>query len=104
VGEGAEVLGALEIKVESAEEALDHVKKGLTKRVVGKTAMNAHSSRSHAIFSVVVHQTMRKQMGDAAGGTGGNDKMQVEMKTSKIHFVDLCGSERAKRAQTAGLR
>jgi hypothetical protein len=29
VGEGAEVLGALEIKVESAEEALDHVKKGL---------------------------------------------------------------------------
>jgi hypothetical protein len=40
----------------------------------------------------------------SAGAKAGGEKLQVEMKTSKIHFVDLCGSERAKRAHTVGKR
>jgi kinesin family protein 4/21/27 len=102
-GEGAELLGTVHADVKSAEEALSHLRIGLSKRVVRKTAMNAHSSRSHAIFSVVIHQTMRRHMG-SAGAKAGGEKLQVEMKTSKIHFVDLCGSERAKRAHTVGKR
>lgn len=104
-GEGAELIGAENIEVNSVQEALDHLKEGLTKRVVGRTAMNAHSSRSHAIFSVVIHQTTRKPIGKGFRGDGaGNEKVSVEMKTSKIHFVDLCGSERIKRAETTGKR
>lgn len=95
-GEGAEVLGAEKIEISSAEEAMFHVRKGLRRRVTGATAMNAHSSRSHAIFTILVHQTMRK--GNAAKNHA------VEMKTSKLHFVDLCGSESAKRAHTYGKR
>lgn len=95
-GEGAEVLGAEKIEISSAEEAMLHVRKGLRKRVTGATAMNAHSSRSHAIFTILVHQTMRK------GNSAKNHA--VEMKTSKLHFVDLCGSESAKRAHTYGKR
>ena len=98
-GEGAELLGIERIQIHSAEDALNLLRKGLTKRVVGRTAMNAHSSRSHAIFTVEVLQTTRSQTVGA-----GNERTNVEMKTSKIHFVDLCGSERAKRAQTAGKR
>lgn len=100
-GEGAELIGAETIEVKSVQEALDHLKAGLSKRVVGRTAMNAHSSRSHAIFSVIINQTMRRPM-KGIGGDG--EKVSVEMKTSKIHFVDLCGSERVKRAETAGKR
>ncbi len=96
-GEDAEVLGAHQAKVESANEALKFLMKGLTKRVVGKTAMNANSSRSHAIFTVVVQQTKRKQ-------SEVGQKKEVEMKTSKIHFVDLSGSESIKRSKTAGKR
>jgi hypothetical protein len=98
-GEDAEVLGALQLKVTNAEEALEHLLIGLTKRVVGKTAMNAHSSRSHAIFTVVIQQTRRVKQLDFS-----SKKIDVEMKTSKIHFVDLSGSERIKRSQTEGKR
>jgi hypothetical protein len=98
-GEDAEVLGIRKEKVTNANEALTLLTNGLSKRVVGKTAMNAHSSRSHAIFTVVVQQTRRKQ-----SGIGGNAKTNVEMKTSKIHFVDLSGSERVKRSKTVGKR
>jgi len=102
-GEGAELLGTVKADVKSVEEALSHLRIGLSKRIVRKTAMNAHSSRSHAIFSVVIHQTMRRHIG-SIGAKAGGEKFQVEMKTSKIHFVDLCGSERAKKAQTVGKR
>lgn len=98
-GEDAEVLGALQLKVKNAEEALQHLLTGLSKRVVGKTAMNAHSSRSHAIFTVVVQQTRRVKHVDVT-----SKKVDVEMKTSKIHFVDLSGSERIKRSHTEGKR
>ena len=94
-GEDAEVLGALTLKMLSPDEALEHLRKGLSKRVVGKTAMNAASSRSHVVFTAIVQQTWRKQ---------SNEKVEVEMKTSKIHFVDLSGSERIKRSNTKGKR
>lgn len=96
-GEDAEVLGANQVKVSNAEEALEYLMMGLAKRVVGKTAMNAQSSRSHAIFTAIIQQTRRKQ-------SKSSSKMEVEMKTSKIHFVDLSGSERVKRAMTEGKR
>lgn len=102
-GEGAALLGTATPDVKSVEDALGHLRNGLSKRIVGKTAMNATSSRSHAIFTVVIHQTVRRHIG-SVGTNAGGEKLQVEMKTSKIHFVDLCGSERAKRAQTAGKR
>lgn len=112
LGEDAEVLGVENAKVSSAEEALILLRQGLTKRVVGKTAMNAHNSRSHAIFTVIVQQTRRIPLNNPLLGDDFNkrdapaasEKMNVQMKTSKIHFVDLCGSERVKRAKTTGKR
>lgn len=46
--------------------------------------MNAVSSRSHAIFSVVLKQQRRE----------GDSDDNLKSLTSKFHFVDLAGSER----------
>jgi len=72
----------------------------MARRRTEKTAMNSESSRSHAIFTLVIQQTRRKS---SLTGTAAQ-KESVEMKTSKIHFVDLAGSERIKSAKTKGQR
>lgn len=107
-----EVVGATEIKVESAEEALLCLTRGMYRRVTGATAMNETSSRSHAIFSLIVEQStvMDRISGTPSkpprGGESGADPMQrhVQAKRSKFNFVDLAGSERQKRTQASGQR
>ena len=63
--------------------------------------MNAESSRSHAIMSVLVEQ-VRREGGDGDGdGDGGGGTVTTR---SKFNFVDLAGSERAKRTGAEGTR
>ena len=87
-----EVLGATQQKVESADEALMCLTRGMLRRVTAETAMNASSSRSHAILSVMIRQTFTTLDGN------------TEIKRSKFSFVDLAGSERLKRTQAQGQR
>ena len=71
-------------------------------RTTASTMMNTHSSRSHAIFTVYLEQTISGEGSkdasndEAASGT--------EYRMSKFHFVDLAGSERAKRRVRRGER
>jgi len=97
VGEDAEVIGLSTVKVYSAEEALNSVRRGTALRRTEQTGLNSESSRSHAIFTLVIQQTERKV-------SVMETKESMEMKTSKIHFVDLAGSERIKSAKTKGKR
>lgn len=53
--------GVVEEEVESAEAMLGCLHRGSLNRSTGKTAMNSHSSRSHAIFSVYLRMTGRKK-------------------------------------------
>ncbi len=105
-----EVVGATEIKVESAEEALLCLTRGMYRRVTGATAMNETSSRSHAIFSLIVEQsTIVDQIDEtpkkARNIESGDDQLQhIQAKRSKFNFVDLAGSERQKRTQASGQR
>ncbi|CAM6106879.1 unnamed protein product [Calypogeia fissa] len=62
-------------------------------RTTGSTLMNQQSSRSHAIFTIIVEQ--RSVLNDATNG---------DVITAKFHLVDLAGSERAKRTGAVGLR
>jgi len=96
VGEDAEVIGACQAKVQSSEEALKYLRRGMKMRRTEQTAKNIVSSRSHAIFTFIIQQTQRK-VSTEAGNT-------IEMKTSKFHFVDLAGSERIKTTDTTGKR
>ena len=55
---------------------------GNKNRSVGATNMNAHSSRSHAIFTITIECSEK-----------GADKQQ-HFRVGKLHLVDLAGSER----------
>ena len=99
-----EVIGATELKVASADDALLYLTRGALRRVTGATAMNPESSRSHAIITLIIEQTYSLH-GSLFGGDGYmNAGVDAEMKRSKFHFVDLAGSERQKRSLAAGLR
>jgi len=92
----AEALGASTIPVNTASEAMVCLTRGMLRRVTGATAMNAESSRSHAIMSVIIEQTTRSTS-EVEGEAVINQK-------SKFNFVDLAGCERAKRTNAKGTR
>lgn len=96
-----EVVGASEQKVESSEEAILCLTRGMYRRVTGATAMNLSSSRSHAIFSLIVEQSTVVDDGNPAETNG---PQHVQTTKSKFNFVDLAGSERQKRTKAEGLR
>lgn len=92
----AEVIGATEVSVANAQEAMVCLTRGMLRRVTGATAMNAESSRSHAIMSVIIEQVTRS--------SSAVDGDAVTVQTSKFNFVDLAGSERQKRTNARGQR
>lgn len=77
-----------EVYVSSFEEAVKVMRKGETNRTVAATAMNAHSSRSHSVLIINLHQT--------------NTKTQVKTH-SRMVFVDLAGSEKVEKTKAEGL-
>ncbi|XP_024081680.1 chromosome-associated kinesin KIF4-like isoform X1 [Cimex lectularius] len=87
---GVCIPGLTEVEVHSPAEALSQLQEGSQGRVVGATAMNAQSSRSHAIFTFNIRIT--------------NKQNPKEVMTSKFHLVDLAGSERSKKTGATGDR
>lgn len=83
---GVYVTGLTDVVVESPEDLNRMFDKGLANRSVASTLMNAESSRSHSIFTIVVEMSTK----DAATG---KDMLRV----GKLNLVDLAGSERAKK-------
>ena len=65
---------------------------GNKNRSVGATMMNAHSSRSHAIFTTTIECAEK-----------GADK-QTMFRVGKLHLVDLAGSERQSKTGASGQR
>lgn len=75
------------------EEIKDLIDLGNKSRTTASTRMNETSSRSHAVFSIIL--TQRRY--DA-------DTNRVGEKMSKISLVDLAGSERADQTGAEGIR
>jgi hypothetical protein len=88
------VQGIMEERVDSAASAMDYLSLGTRQRITASTAMNAGSSRSHAVFTVSLQQTVRSANSD-------DDEHHIQ---SKLTFVDLAGSERIKRTGAEGQR
>ena len=82
--------GLKEVKVSSVEDMAACLEQGSSSRATGATAMNTRSSRSHAIFTIVMEQKEK---------SGSRD-----FKRAKFHLVDLAGSEKAKKTQATGER
>ncbi|XP_044733619.1 chromosome-associated kinesin KIF4-like [Chrysoperla carnea] len=87
---GIRIAGLTELTVTSAKETGEYLRLGSQLRVTGATAMNTHSSRSHAIITIAIQQ---------------QNKINTEIATtSKFHLVDLAGSERPKKTKATGER
>ncbi|XP_042881308.1 chromosome-associated kinesin KIF4-like isoform X2 [Penaeus japonicus] len=87
---GIKIVGLTEIPVTTLEETMRCLERGAQNRATGATAMNARSSRSHAIFSLHIEQK--------------NKNESESIMCAKFHLVDLAGSERAKKTGATGER
>jgi hypothetical protein len=77
--------GLKEVDVTSPAETLAILASGQRSRATGATKMNAVSSRSHAVFTIIIEQSSR----EAADGCSDGDPLAY--KISKFHLVDLAG-------------
>nr|XP_023646271.1 kinesin-like protein KIF13A isoform X3 [Paramormyrops kingsleyae] len=90
---GPYVDGLSQLAVTSFEDIESLMSEGNKSRTVAATNMNEESSRSHAVFSIIVTQTLY----DLQSGNSGE-------KVSKVSLVDLAGSERVSKTGAAGER
>jgi hypothetical protein len=86
---GIYVGGATEINICESKQIFSVLRRGQRGRAVGATGMNAHSSRSHSIFILILEQ---------------RNKEDLTEKTGKLYLVDLAGSEKVKKTHSSGLR
>ncbi|XP_052571394.1 kinesin-like protein KIF24 [Peromyscus californicus insignis] len=75
-----QIAGLRELQVDSVELLLQVILKGSKERSTGATAVNADSSRSHAIIQIQIKDSAKRTFG-------------------RISFIDLAGSERAADAR-----
>lgn len=90
---GPYVDGLSQLAVTSFMDIDNLMTEGNKSRTVAATNMNAESSRSHAVFSIVLTQTLTDTMTSVSGE-----------KVSRMSLVDLAGSERAVKTGAVGDR
>ncbi|XP_063387336.1 chromosome-associated kinesin KIF4 [Cydia fagiglandana] len=90
INKGVILPGITELTVTSTMETMMVLEQGSSGRVTGSTAMNQASSRSHAVFTIIISKESRTDKNLAT--------------TSKFHLVDLAGSERIKKTKASGER
>ncbi|KAH6601841.1 hypothetical protein BASA61_001734 [Batrachochytrium salamandrivorans] len=90
--QGTVVQGIRYISASSANDVERLLVKGSLLRQTAATSANATSSRSHAIFTIIITQ-------EYVGEAGITSRI-----VSKLNFVDLAGSERLKNTNAVGDR
>lgn len=99
------------MNVNSIEDLLAALNFGSSIRQTDATAINAKSSRSHAVFSL--NLIRRRNRGQSPSAQEKRFSVPIEtlsssdswvMVDSKLHFVDLAGSERLKNTGASGDR
>lgn len=102
--------GLHQVDITSVEDLMNALNYGSTIRQTDSTAINAKSSRSHAVFSLNLVQRKNKAPTSAAEKRfsvplEAMSGSEVSITTdSKLHFVDLAGSERLKNTGAHGER
>ncbi|KAI9821945.1 MAG: hypothetical protein M1827_002527 [Pycnora praestabilis] len=103
--------GLHQITINSIDDLLEALNFGSSIRQTDATAINAKSSRSHAVFSLNLVQRKNKLQ----TATGHEKRFSVPLEAmngadnwitvdSKFNFVDLAGSERLKNTGASGER
>ena len=95
------VQGLRQVQIKSVEECLSMLQLGNRNRTVAFTALNAHSSRSHAVLMIRVEQSR-----DITENVESlpNSSRQRRIRVGTLFMVDLAGSERLKKSKSIGQR
>ncbi|KAJ5587471.1 uncharacterized protein N7459_003236 [Penicillium hispanicum] len=102
--------GLHQVNINSFDDLIGALNFGSAIRQTDSTAINAKSSRSHAVFSLNLVQRKssaqptspkEKRMSMPVDSFSNGDSVTVD---SKLHFVDLAGSERLKNTGASGER
>lgn len=88
-GQGVVVTNLHSQTCQSVKDMLKAMKTGNNNRTTGMTNMNEHSSRSHAIFQIVIEMA---------------EEHSKSIKVGKLNLVDLAGSERQSKTGATGDR
>ncbi|KAI9760863.1 MAG: hypothetical protein M4579_001364 [Chaenotheca gracillima] len=91
--EGPYVKDLTDLPVKSFTELMRYMKMGDTSRTTASTKMNDTSSRSHAVFTIMLKQIHHDMETD-----------ETTERLARIRLVDLAGSERAKSTEATGQR
>ena len=91
--DGPYVKDLTDVPVRSFAEIMRYMRKGDTLRTTASTKMNDTSSRSHAVFTIMLKQIHHDLSTD-----------ETTERTARIRLVDLAGSERAKATEATGQR
>ncbi|XP_018564968.1 kinesin-like protein Klp61F [Anoplophora glabripennis] len=86
------IQGLTEVNISDSEGICKQLLKGNIKRQTAPTLMNHQSSRSHTVFTITVF---------TKESTSSNEEI---LKTGKINFVDLAGSENIARSGCKDMR
>ena len=86
---GSNLPDATQVVVDSAEEVAEVLAKGSRNRTVAETRMNARSSRSHQILTIIVE---------------GMSVTTHARSIGCLHLIDLAGSERVSRSGATGVQ
>ena len=89
---GIHLQNAMQVVVRGPSDIAKLFEAGAARRTVGSTAMNAESSRSHALFSLFLTSALKE------------DPDGVSKRSSKFHLLALAGSERASSTGATGQR
>jgi hypothetical protein len=100
---GVYVEGLSEWVVRTPDEIYGLMDRGAAQRATGSTRMNELSSRSHAVFIVIVENARMEEDESARGGAEPSETRQ-SFRVGKLNLVDLAGSERVRLTGATGVR
>ena len=89
---GITISGVTEYPAESTEQVMNLLFTGNKRRTTEATNANLTSSRSHAVFQIIVNSKPKTK------------NTNIETLTSKLSLIDLAGSERGTVTENRGLR
>ncbi|XKL59859.1 hypothetical protein PGB90_000875 [Kerria lacca] len=78
-----QVVGLTETIVENVEDVFKIIQRGNTARTSGQTSANSNSSRSHAVFQIILHNPLANKV------------------HGKFSLIDLAGNERGADTQSS---
>jgi hypothetical protein len=99
---GVFVEGLSEWVVRTPLDIYNLMKDGMRNRATAATKMNDVSSRSHAVFIIIVEQM--KSLNVETIEKGSSNDVPKEIKVGKLNLVDLAGSERVRVTGATGSR